>query len=292
VYSQHTDSFYISSNRINGNINITIFNLKDDSVSSARYPGLTEANGGCTYVPPDQLHNTAYIPEVLFCDQGNFTKPSELVLVDPVSNATTPLINSFLGRNFSSPNDVRQHYTTGDLWFTDPSYGFVQGFRPAPQMPDQVYRFEPLTGVVEVVADGFVKPNGFEFSPDFVTAYITDTGAQEYSANYSRPATIYAYDVVDAKRLANRRVFAYSDVGIPDGIHTDAEGNVWSGCGDGIHVWNKEGTLLGKLVVEGGTSNFAFMPGAVLMFNAEKLWKVAIKVQGREVARDFKLTKR
>ena len=156
-----------------------------------------------------------------------------------------------------------------------------------------VYRFSPLTGVVSVVADGFIEPNGFEFSPDFKTAYVTDTGAQEFSANFTRPATIYAFDVVDQKYLANRRVFAYSDSGFPDGIHADTEGNVWSSCGsgDGVHVWNKEGTLLGKLVVESGSNNFAFLPGAILVFNAEKLWTVAIKAQGREVARDFGLAK-
>jgi len=294
VYNQHTNSIYIASNwdanvTTNNPVNVTILNLADDSVTSTRYPGLFEANGGTTYVPPNQLHNTSYVPQLLFCDEGDFTGPSGLVLVDPVANTTKPLISTFLGRNFTSVNDVRQHYATGDLWFTDAAYGFFQNFRPVPTIPQQVYRFEPLTGVVQVVADGFVEPNGFEFSPDFLTAYITDTGAQEFGVNYTRPATIYAYDVVDQKYLANRRVFAYSDSGFPDGIHADTQGNVWSSCGsgDGVHVWNKEGNLLGKLVVEGGSNNFAFIPGAILVFNAQKLYSVAIKVQGRELARDF-----
>lgn len=34
----------------------------------------------------------------------------------------------------------------------------------------------------------------------------------------------------------NRRVFAYADTGIPDGIQLDANGNVYSGCGDGVQV--------------------------------------------------------
>lgn len=36
--------------------------------------------------------------------------------------------------------------------------------------------------------------------------------------------------------FANRRVFAYSDTGIPDGIQVDNKGNIWSGNGDGVHV--------------------------------------------------------
>lgn len=47
----------------------------------------------------------------------------------------------------------------------------------------------------------------------------------------------YAYDVnPTTQAFTNRRVFAYSDTGIPDGIQVDVEGNVWSGNGDGVHV--------------------------------------------------------
>ncbi len=39
-------------------------------------------------------------------------------------------------------------------------------------MPNQVYRFDPDTGVVRVVADGFDKPNGIAFSQDGSIAYM------------------------------------------------------------------------------------------------------------------------
>jgi gluconolactonase len=74
--------------------------------------------------------------------------------------------------------------------------------------------------------------------------YITDTGAlqaygtlatgQNISLNPRLPASIYSYDVTDnGTRLANRQMFAYCDVGIPDGIKCDDAGNVYSGGGDG-----------------------------------------------------------
>lgn len=69
------------------------------------------------------------------------------------------LLNSFLGKNFSSINDVVQHPLTGDLWFTDARYAYWQHFGREPQIRPQVYRFEPETGVVQVVADGFVAPS-------------------------------------------------------------------------------------------------------------------------------------
>lgn len=53
------------------------------------------------------------------------------------------------------------------------------------------------------------------------------------------PASIYRFDITpDGKRLQNRQLFAYASRGLPDGIHTDTAGNVYSACGggDGVDV--------------------------------------------------------
>ena len=47
----------------------------------------------------------------------------------------------------------------------------------------------------------------------------------------------YMYDVDNATQaFKNRRVFAYVDNGVADGIQVDSKGNVYSGCGDGVQV--------------------------------------------------------
>ena len=47
----------------------------------------------------------------------------------------------------------------------------------------------------------------------------------------------YAFDVdPSSNAFKNRRVFAYVDTGIADGIQLDADGNVYGGCGDGVQV--------------------------------------------------------
>ena len=52
----------------------------------------------------------------IVCDEGDLTHPSQLVLVDPATGDNSVLLNNFLGRNFSSINDIEQHPYTGDLW--------------------------------------------------------------------------------------------------------------------------------------------------------------------------------
>jgi gluconolactonase len=292
VYNRDANKIYVTSNwagSLDNPINVTVIDLADNyAISSTHYTNLAEANGATGYYPPGTASNNTTPPRVLYCDQGDFTSPSSLISVDPVSGTSTRILTSFLGRNFSSLNDARQHPETGDVWFTDAAYGYYQDFRPAPTIPSQVYRFSPSTGAVAVVADGFVQPNGLEFSPDLKTLYVSDTGAVGFGQNLTRPATLYAYDVVANTRLANRRVFAYADSGFPDGIHADTEGNVWAGCGDGLHVWDAEGTLLGKVWTGVTANNFAFLPGAVLVFTNAQLWIVeGLKAVGREVCKDF-----
>lgn len=60
--------------------------------------------------------------------------------------------------------------------FTDPSYGFEQGFKSHPLLPNNVYAWVPKTGKVEPIAEGFVKPNGVVVDETRGKCYVTDTG--------------------------------------------------------------------------------------------------------------------
>ncbi|KAF3042794.1 hypothetical protein E8E11_005548 [Didymella keratinophila] len=121
-----------------------------------------------------------YKDGILFCTQGSLTTPGGLAYMPLPSNHTSStsyssklLITSYHKRPFNSVNDVVIH-SDGSIWFTDPVYGSEQGIRPPPQLPNQVYRFDPNTKGIRAVADGFGRPNGICFSPNEQTCYITD----------------------------------------------------------------------------------------------------------------------
>lgn len=50
-------------------------------------------------------------------------------------------------------------------------------------------------------------------------------GAGFYASNYTLPATVYSFDVDDDGTWSNRKVFAFIDNGLPDGVHADTNGN-------------------------------------------------------------------
>lgn len=231
-------------------------------------------NGGARY---NDTH-------LLFCAFGTDVLPSTLTLFEPISMTTTVVLSSFYGRNFSSVNDVRIH-PDGSIWFTDDYYGALQGYRPPPVMPPQVYRLDPHTGVVRVVADGFSQPNGLEFSSDFETLYINDSGYVQEPGHFNgtRPNTIYAYDVThNSTRLANRRVFAYGQSPFVDGMHVDAKGNVWTTSGQGIMAWDPDGVLLGEIRVTTNVNNFMFVPDGILLLGFRRLWHIKCTARPRK----------
>ncbi|KAJ8086650.1 hypothetical protein PM082_005473 [Marasmius tenuissimus] len=107
-----------------------------------------------------------------FVTSGRGPRPPSVALVNPLPpyNATV-LLDNFYGRQFNSLNDIKIH-PSGRFFFTDVSYGYVNDFRPQPMMPEQVYRFDPESGSIRVVADGFEKCNGIAFTQDGALAYM------------------------------------------------------------------------------------------------------------------------
>ncbi len=95
-----------------------------------------------------------------------------------------------------------------------------------------------------------------------------------------RPATIYAFDITEvsgAPFLTNKRLFAFAAEGFPDGIKCDIHGNVYSGCSDGVEVWNQAGTLIGRIMVPGGCTNFCFgRDGEMFLCAQRRLWRLQL----------------
>jgi gluconolactonase len=171
----------------------------------------------------------------------------------------TVLVSRYQGKRFNSPNDVVVK-SDGSIWFSDPSYGIDSEYEgdaaPSEIGSCQVYRFDPASGEVSVVAADFVQPNGLAFSPDESLLYIADTGASHVKDG---PRHIRRFEVArDGKSLAGGAVFATCPVGVFDGFRIDKHGHLWSSAGDGVCCYHPDGTLLGKIRVPEVVANVSF----------------------------------
>jgi gluconolactonase len=205
---------------------------------------------------------------LVVCEQGTLWQPAGITRVDRVTGGVETVVDEWLGLRLNSPNDVVVK-RDGTIWFTDPSYGYLQGFRPAPQVGDQVYRYDPCSGALSVVADGFDKPNGLAFSPHEDVLYVGDNGD---------PHHIVAFDVLDGRRLTRARVLAGSTPEHPDGLKVDAGGRVYASAVEGVRIFDASGDQLGTIALPGAV-NFTFggPEGNVLFITADDaIWAAVL----------------
>ncbi|KAK3324051.1 D-lactonohydrolase-like protein-like protein [Cercophora scortea] len=291
VYLPAHDELYITSNLL-------------QSASSAQHPvviisrlqlargpapgGAVESVAWQKLRPPPNMPMPAsgatYRYGILFCSQGTTAPGTGGLFYMPRGQRPEPVVTNFFGRDFNSVHSVAVA-RDGSLWFTDPCHGFEKEFRQRPQLPSQIYRYDPATGDLRVMADGLDRPHGIALSPDESTVYVTDTDAvcADGTQDPGRAATIYAFDVMkrfSSPFLANKRVFAYALAGVPKGLVCDNRGNVYAGCADGVEIWNAGGTILGVIEVPGGVTSMSFGRGGELFLCAEqRLWRVRIGVE-------------
>lgn len=169
----------------------------------------------------------------------------------------TTLVERHAGKRLNSPNDVVVK-SDGTIWFSDPVYGIAndyEGGRQHSEQPPALYRFDPRTNEIAVMAGDFDGPNGLAFSPDERRLYVAETGDQ------SKPNPrqyIRVFDVAPDGALSGGDVFHKIEPGYCDGMRVDEDGNVWSSAGDGVHCISPEGKLMGKILVPHVVSNITF----------------------------------
>ncbi|WP_336209256.1 SMP-30/gluconolactonase/LRE family protein [Nonomuraea sp. LPB2021202275-12-8] len=184
---------------------------------------------------------------LISCEQGG-----RRVTRTEHDGSVTVVADRWEGRRFNSPNDAVVR-SDGSIWFTDPSYGITSDYEGVKAEPEidgcHVYRVDPATGEVRVVADDFVRPNGLAFSLDERLLYVADT----------RRRHLRVFDVRDDGTLSGGKVFAEGGEGDGfDGMRLDDTGRVWAAAGKAVHCFDPDGTLIGRLHLPEDVANLVF----------------------------------
>jgi gluconolactonase len=186
------------------------------------------------------------------------------------------------GKRLNSPNDVVVR-SDGSIWFTDPAYGIETDYEGDKAESEigacYVYRVDP-DGTVEAVVTDMVRPNGLAFSLDERQLYVVDTGRTHGPEN---PAHIRVFDVDERGKVSGGPVFADCTAGLFDGFRLDYAGRIWTSAADGIHCYDPDGTLIGKVLVPEVTANCVFggaKRNVLYLSGTTSLYAVRLMVNG------------
>jgi len=188
------------------------------------------------------------------------------------------LASHYGGKELNSPNDIVVK-SDGNIYFTDPNsgrnapYGVV---RPRELSFQGVYQLVPETGVLTLLVDDFEKPNGLCFSLDEKMLFINDTARQH----------IRAFDVTTDGQLENGRLWAEltgDEVGVADGMKMDTAGRLFCTGPGGVHVFDQNAHLLGRILVPQQTANFAWGDRdlcSMYITASRTLYRIRVKTAG------------
>jgi gluconolactonase len=206
----------------------------------------------------------------------------------------TVLADRYKGKRLNSPNDIvceHQGPSKGAIWFTDPPFGILgwwEGEPAEPELPQGVYRIDPINGELSCALDDLAGPNGLAFSPDEKILYVVESRAKPHRV-------IWAYDVAGDK-LVNKRLYVSANgPGAFDGIAVDQGGNVWCGFGsdgsagakpeelDGVRVYDPAGKTLAQIHLPERCANLCFggpKRNRVFMAASHSLYALHVNARG------------
>jgi gluconolactonase len=154
----------------------------------------------------------------------------------------------FEGKRFNAPNDIIVR-RDGHVYFTDPAFGSQQDERDMDFYG--VYHITPK-GEVDALARWKTRPNGITLSPNGRVLYVADSDQR----------LIRAYDLDGKGMASNERVVIEKITGVPGGLRTDQNGNLYVAA-RAIYVYSNptgssRGKILGEVNVAETPSNIAF----------------------------------
>ncbi|WP_299400676.1 isochorismatase family protein [uncultured Roseobacter sp.] len=219
---------------------------------------------------------------LLICEHAT----SSVVRIRP-DGTREVLCSHFEGKELNSPNDIVVG-ADGSIYFTDPTYGRMEHFgvpRPLQQGFQGVYRLapdHPPGDEPQLVVERslFGQPNGLCFSPCGKWMWVNDT----------EQANVRMFDVAGDGRLVNGRVFAGGIVddalaGVPDGMKSDKDGNLYVTAPGGIWVYSFQGLLIGKILCSELVANFHWGGpdwSTLYICATTSLYALNTKTRGRE----------
>ncbi len=237
-------------------------------------------NGVTVFRQPSGKANGHYFDlegRLVSCEHAN-----SRIIREEHDGSITVLATHYDGVELNSPNDVIVK-SDGAIFFSDPTYGRMDVFGLLREQDldfQGVYRIDPGSGDLTLLASDFLQPNGLTFSLDEKQLFINDTDRGH----------IRVFDVAEDGRISGGDVWAVpegSGDGGCDGMKVDSEGNLYTTGPGGIFVYTPDATCLGVIQVPEVAANFTWGDGdlkTMYITASTSLYRTRVNVPGRKIS--------
>jgi gluconolactonase len=213
---------------------------------------------------------------LVICQHGDRRMARMKAPLDKPESKFVTLADKYQDKRFSSPNDATYN-RKGELFFTDPPYGLLKQSDDDPdkEIPwNGVYKVKK-NGEVILLTDSLTRPNGIAFFPGEQKLLIANSDPQK--SNW------YVFDI-NGDKLNNGKIFYHAVStkgmkGLPDGLKIDKQGNVFATGPGGIHIFNKDGKLLGKLKLDEASSNCSLSADQKTLYITNDMYLLRFKMR-------------
>lgn len=190
------------------------------------------------------------------CQHGDRRVAKLIKLDDDVPKFET-VIDKYEGKFFNSPNDMIMD-SNGDIYFTDPPYGF---FNPQERKFNNkfkelnfsgVYKFS-ISGELSLISSNLSLPNGITLSNDENYLFVNNSD--------DKNPIITKYNIKDdfSSELFFDGTELLKDYGGGfDGLKVHSSGNIFSTGPGGVLIISPNGELISRINFGGGVTNCNF----------------------------------
>jgi Gluconolactonase len=212
---------------------------------------------------------------LVLCQHGNRQMARMEAALRKPEAVFSVLADRYDGKRLNSPNDA-VYNSKGDLFFTDPPYGLPaqNDDDPAKELPfNGVYRVSP-NGDITLLTDRISRPNGIAFFP----------GEEKLLVACSDPNAANWY-LVDPAAAGSKPTLFYSATneregmkGLPDGLKISKNGTVFASGPGGVWIFNRKGSVLGKIRLDEAASNVALSADEKTLYITNDMYVLRVRL--------------